>query len=469
MSVKILLDQSGKYTNLDVIKGRVILRLFQPSKISYVIVKLEGEARTRLQGVNPDSNRPENFLEIHKLLYKMQRVFPPPNVQVNPREKMSFQLAPGSYEYPFEFKIPFNNSCLANIQAHGPSTPFNMAGFNIEVSKSAPHHVKTTLPPTMHQSQEAGIRYFVKATVNVPSLFKENPRAITYFSFDPIEPPRPKSDGEAYARRQHQFNDNPEQPKRKFSLKLGAAPTPPPVTNAQLARFSIDVRMPNPSVLTCGKDIPLRVLIKQQSPRSGPLYLKTFQIELVGHTNWVLNSASNLHYTIGIETDAEGAETELTRELWAGHTLPDAVCPSFVTCNIERYYELVVSVGLSYGSTIPGQDQFVVLPLRHRVEVFSGIRPPDELLKRVAEQRVRPQPPTQAATAPPGGLPAYSAGPSNLPPGSGQHPEDPYLDAPPSYEDAMAENIRPLDGPRPGYNPQPAHGGAQGGLFDEKS
>jgi hypothetical protein len=326
---------------------------------------------------------------------------------------------------------------------------------------------------------------------------------IQYFSFDPIEPPRAKSDGEAYARRQHQFNENPfdSQSKRKFSLKLGSAPTQSPTSPAaQLARFSVDVRMPNPSILTCGKDIPLRVLIKQLSPRSQPLYLKTFQIELVGHTklraqamsqtvgtSWVLNSVSNLHYTIGSETDAEGAETELSKELWAGHNLPDAVCPSFVTCNIERFYDLVVSVGLSYGSTVTGkvcysvtfifitnnlQDQFIVLALRHRVEVFSGIRPPDELLRRVAEQRVRPPAPTPAVSAP-DGLPAYPGpagpGPAN-PPGAGQHPETPWLDAPPSYEDAMADNILPVDGPRPGYNPQPAQGGAQGGLFaDEKS
>jgi hypothetical protein len=55
-----------------------------------------------------------------------------------------------------------------------------MAGFNLEVSKSATHHVRTTLPPTMHQNLEAGIRYFVKATVNVPSMFKENPRAVGF-------------------------------------------------------------------------------------------------------------------------------------------------------------------------------------------------------------------------------------------------------------------------------------------------
>jgi hypothetical protein len=223
----------------------------------------------------------------------------------------------------------------------------------------------------MHQNLEAEIRYFVKATVNVPSLFQQNPRAIEYFSFDPIEPPRIKQDGEAYARRQHQFNDEIfSYQKRKFSFKSGFKDGIPPSPNSGpgLARFSIDVRLPNPPVLTCGQEAPVRVLIKQLSPRSLPLYLQTFQIELVAHTklraqgmqqqiptSWVLTSISSLSMAIGSAADPEGTETELSKELWYGHPLPDAVCPSFITCNIERSYELVVSVGLAYGSTSPGQ------------------------------------------------------------------------------------------------------------------
>lgn len=127
------------------------------------------------------------------------------------------------------------------------------------------------------------------------------------------------------------------------------------------------MRLPNPSVLTCGADIPMRILIKSVGERSQPLFLKTFQIELVGHTkiraqrterimgtSWVLVSLSNLHYPIGDHTVPD-SEAELSKELYAGHNLPDAVCPSFITCNIERFYEIVVTVGLAYGSTKPGE------------------------------------------------------------------------------------------------------------------
>jgi hypothetical protein len=56
------------YTNLDIIQGKVFLRVPNPTNVSSIIVKLEGEARTRLlAAVRPD--RPERqrpVLEVHK-------------------------------------------------------------------------------------------------------------------------------------------------------------------------------------------------------------------------------------------------------------------------------------------------------------------------------------------------------------------------------------------------------------------
>lgn len=57
------------YTNLDVIQGKVFLKVPNPSNVSSIIVKLEGEARTRLLApIRPD--RPERqrpVLEVHKV------------------------------------------------------------------------------------------------------------------------------------------------------------------------------------------------------------------------------------------------------------------------------------------------------------------------------------------------------------------------------------------------------------------
>jgi hypothetical protein len=38
-------------------------------------------------------------------MYKVMRVWPPPNVNVDPKGKASFAVTPGLYEYPFEFKV----------------------------------------------------------------------------------------------------------------------------------------------------------------------------------------------------------------------------------------------------------------------------------------------------------------------------------------------------------------------------
>src|SRR5436189_5773425 len=82
------------------------------------------------------------------------------------------------------------------------------------------------------------------------------------------------------------------------------------------------------------------------------------------------------------------------------------------------------------------------------LQVFSGIAPPQALLAAIAaapgqpnvlESPVIPPRPTQ----PPQGLTPTYASPV---PG-------PYEDAPPSYEDAMADALGPVDGPRREYNP----------------
>jgi hypothetical protein len=186
----------------------------------------------------------------------------------------------------------------------------------------------------------------------------------------PIEPPRSKQDGEVYARRQHQFIHPPTLPDRKGSLmgsllrdkeKMGT-PASPVSGPLPPARFSIDARLPNPAVLTCGQDLSIKILIKQLNERSEELYLQTLQIELIGYTkiraheatrmetnSWVIISLSNLNQPIGAFNDPADTETELTKELWYGHRLPDTVAPSFITCNISRSYELQVSAGLSYG------------------------------------------------------------------------------------------------------------------------
>ena len=75
MSVRIQLDKPHAYfTNLDYITGRVILSTVFEETISAIVVKLEGESRTRLvgdlsQGVDYAlSERARTELEVHKVI-----------------------------------------------------------------------------------------------------------------------------------------------------------------------------------------------------------------------------------------------------------------------------------------------------------------------------------------------------------------------------------------------------------------
>lgn len=119
------------------------------------------------------------------------------------------------------------------------------------------------------------------------------------------------------------------------------------------------------------------------------------------------------------------------------------------------------------------QPETVVLPLRLDVEVYSGIAPPPQLLKAMSGARDagRPTPKTNRATSangrPPvarpvslGKLPSGASAGSPRPGSSGKtifsQPLPEYFQAPPSYEDAIAADMRPVDAPRPNYAPPPA-------------
>lgn len=69
MLASITLDQGySHYTNLDIISGKVLIRTPTSANVSSIVVKLEGESRTRLMSpANPNGDRPRPQLEFHKV------------------------------------------------------------------------------------------------------------------------------------------------------------------------------------------------------------------------------------------------------------------------------------------------------------------------------------------------------------------------------------------------------------------
>ena len=141
--------------------------------------------------------------------------------------------------------------------------------------------------------------------------------------------------------------------------------------------------------------------------------------------------------------------------------------------------------------------QTAILPLRHPVEVFSGIAPPAALIEAMASKRQVPRKPVkQAASARPEKTPAFSAplhlqthmssssaSGSAIPPTSQIGPSTPIEtpteysvpqygplpvgeeEPPPSYEDAIASDMPAITGPRRDYLQPPV---GPGGFSDEK-
>jgi hypothetical protein len=96
------------------------------------------------------------------------------------------------------------------------------------------------------------------------------------------------------------------------------------------------------------------------------------------------------------------------------------------------------------------QPELMVQTIRMPVQVYSGITPPQALLNAMANH------PTTSQFKPP--LPQRRPSqPQQPPPQFAPAPSDIPEDAPPSYQDAMADDLAPIDGPRRDYAPTPQH------------
>ncbi|KAL8731850.1 MAG: hypothetical protein Q9166_003134 [cf. Caloplaca sp. 2 TL-2023] len=487
MSIRIQLNSSQPlYTNLDFIGGKAILSLTKNETIEAITVKLEGESKTRLVGDPPIKRRRDDSveeIEVHKVLYKATTVFPPENLQNTSRGSI-FTLHPGQHEFPFEFKLPFNN-----IRADRQSTFVNIAGLQVQAPRNTDRHVRQTLPPTLHYFQDqAIIRYYVKATVARPQFYKENFRTEYAFSFFPIEPPRPAPNrNESYARIQHHFapvsdltstaNSPAKSPgffRRKSVPTAGSdSPVSPTITPLQVC---IDARLPDPAIITCNETIPLRILITKINDSSATVFLQLMQIELVANTivrahhlkrgnltSTVLISKSNMRMRL----PEKDKVMEIDKRMWNDIPLPNTVAPTFETCNISRVYEVHIKVGLTHGSGEQIYPELTVQTLKMPVSVYSGIAPPADLLRAIAgtpagsshNTSTNPSSKTSAhrPPRPPGAvhpeiLPQHSTTPTQTGQTDPLGPEGPFEDeAPPTYQEAIAEGIGPVEGTRREY------------------
>ncbi|KAL8871927.1 MAG: hypothetical protein Q9174_002349, partial [Haloplaca sp. 1 TL-2023] len=350
MSVRIALEDSQQlYTNLDFIRGNVILSLRGHEAISAITVKLEGESKSRLVGELPipygygagfGRRRDETTMEteVHKdrgetirspstqLLYKKLTVCPPPGQPPG----LAPMLSPGQHTFPFEFK----------------ERDFNF--FPIEPPRAAPSH---------HEFYARLDHAFAPVT-EVPAAAKS-----TFFARKPLA-----------------------------SAKDGPIVIPPVVR--------LDARLPHPAIITCNKTIPLRILVHMLNASPANIYLQLLQIELVAYTrvrahhlisnnatSTVIISKSNMHQRLSMNDEKI---SEIDQGLWKDLELPSTIAPTFDTCNITRTYQVHVKIGLIHGHGGHVFPELNVQTLKLAVDVYSGIAPPPALLQAMSSSANTP-------------------------------------------------------------------------------
>lgn len=130
-------------------------------------------------------------------------------------------------------------------------------------------------------------------------------------------------------------------------------------------KITLDGRLPDPAIITCNEPLPLRVLVSKVNDSDATIYVKFFSVELVGHTevraaqlrttdtrSWIITSLSNMQMALSSFGSGEsGKPVEIDSNLWRRSPIPNTVAPSFETCNLGLRYNLLIKVGLSYGTS----------------------------------------------------------------------------------------------------------------------
>ncbi|KAF6819545.1 arrestin [Colletotrichum sojae] len=514
MSIRIALDNQPEfYTNLDSLAGRVVLHLSRPEQIGGIIVKLEGESKTALglpqnyderngaRPLLPSGGGPGNIAsENHKILYRVAQVFPTYEEDLGGNSSVggSYVIQGGQHEFPFKFKLPINNACsdpvamskiggIGGMGGFGAGIgPFGLGGARVmDGSKQLfLQHVTKTLPPSFTGfPRQAEVRYFIKVTIQRPGFLKENWRYQIGFKFMPIEPPRPpKTSQEAYARRPFTFKPRPQGLQKKKSSLFGSSKDDAAVdADAVPPSIELSARLPHPSILTCNQPIPLRLIAKKLIPSHEQVFLTSIQIELIGKTHvrchdlfntevsrWVVVTQTGLTVPLldNPASDDLSLESVIPDELWRNIPLPNTVAPSFVACNLQRHYELDIQLGLCWGKppstrTFLGSSkdnpaaQTLFLPLHFsKIQVYSGIAPPPQLLEALAQQANRPSPATMSL-------------PPRLPPRMQSAPVTAQVGRPPHVPPQQQPSVAPAAAPQydPLYPPQIGTPGAA--SFDD--
>jgi hypothetical protein len=266
-----------------------------------------------------------------------------------------------------------------------------------------------TVPPL--QLLRVNARYFVKVTVNRHSFFSRNLRHTVPFVFCPVEPPRPPQKGQMFVRKKHTLAPPPKASEPGFWSALFGIPPANLTGNGGIVTF--EARLPNPPLIVPTEPIPISLILRRDAGSQGIVYIRSIQIMLgittfiaaqgfrreLGYLQPIFN-ATNLNITL--PSKLQEITINPAELLQQGHAskplaLPDTIPPSFRTCNIDRKYALVLQMGVAAASNASPE----MIQLVCNVQVFSGFKPPPELIPTTRHSHPPPPPtqPTEGAEA----------------------------------------------------------------------
>lgn len=316
------------------------------------------------------------------------------------------------------------------------------------------------------------------------------------FNFCPIEPPRPENTGaEVFARRRHQFTTVASLDPKKSIFPTREKSTAP--SELQEAPFiGVEMRLPDPGIITCGRPIPLRLLITSLNDATDNLEIVSLRLSFITYTlvkahglqrteNSGTITAHIAQHPYSVRFSNGSKEAVIDSNYWNGQTIEFSLSPSFETCNISQTHDFVMEIEIGYtplGSPVSKpsqrsleyeltveQPQYAPIELRLPVRVFSGILPPAGVQERMANASGVSGPPLPPRTKqePKSQDPDLRAAPPPPPPDASHE----YTDAPPSYEDAITEKP-PMNEETSGSQSAPPTDGEHRPLYgdgDEKS
>ena len=331
------------FTNFEEVRGKVELWLPEPGTVTSVDVSLEGEATSRVDQIGGDTKS-----ETHKFLQQKKRLWDFYRGDAN--MKGHYTMAPGNYEWLFCFPFPQSTAC--------EGTSKSIATRLQSLIKGSTKHIDSPLPPSLFSDNRATeILYLVKAEVVTKDIFAKDPRGVQSLNFTPMHSAHLIAP--AFPKYWVAFYDG------KPGIKV-AGPSDS-LKNPQ-SYMKLLVRTSDTPFGICGGYLNLAMWLQEVEVGHAMVFLQSVEVDLIGYTESKVRNASSLRSdrwyiakqeNLALAVDQSNPMKELSQideirgldisrlKFWNLLPLPADATPNFEICNIKRWYELEVRVGIS--------------------------------------------------------------------------------------------------------------------------